>query len=72
MLYRITVKLPKNANGVRIEKGMFVDVVSNSLSNPVQVNGGGPVVDAFMNKYGVDLKKIGTVNTLYLETKRLQ
>lgn len=34
-LFRITVKQSKVSNGVRLEKGMSVEVVSNSFSNPV-------------------------------------
>ena len=47
-LFRVTVKTSKNTNGVRIERGMTVDVPSNSMSNPVTVNGGQTVADAFM------------------------
>ena len=32
-LYRVTVKQLKVANGLRIEKGMTADVVTNSISN---------------------------------------
>lgn len=44
-LFRITVKQSKNSNGIRLEKGMSVEVVSNSFSNPVSTNGGQAVVD---------------------------
>ena len=43
-LFRITVKQSKVSNGVRLEKGMSVEVVSNSFSNPVSTNGGQSVV----------------------------
>ena len=49
-LFRITVKTAKNSNGVRIEKGMSVDVVSNSFNNPVVTNGGQSVIDAFYRR----------------------
>ena len=39
-LFRITVKQSKNSNGIRIEKGMSVEVVFNSFSNTVITNGG--------------------------------
>lgn len=58
-LFRITVKQSKVSNGVRLENGMSVEVVSNSFSNPVSTNGGQPVVDAFYRIYGVDIKKTG-------------
>ena len=71
MLYRITVKQNKIANGIRVEKGMSVDVVTNSFSNPVTTNGGQPVVDAFMRIYGIDIKKAGALSTVYLDSQRI-
>ena len=44
----ITTKRANNSNGVRVEPGMQVKVVTNSFSNPVTTNGGQLVVDAFM------------------------
>ena len=46
-LFRITVKRMKNTNGVRLEPGMYVEIPSNSFSNPVTTNGGQTVADAF-------------------------
>lgn len=71
MLYRITVKNPKLSNGIRVEKGMSVDVVSNSMSNPVVTNGGQTVVDAFMRIYGIDIKKAGALSMAYLDVERI-
>ena len=71
MLYRITVKNSKLTNGIRVEKGMSVDVVSNSMSNPVTTNGGQSVVDAFMRIYGIDIKKAGALSTAYLDVVRI-
>ena len=71
MLYRITVKTPKNTNGVRIERGMSVDVVTNSLSDPVSTNGGQVVADAFMRIYGIDIKKAGALNRAWLDVERI-
>lgn len=70
-LFRVTVKTMKINNGIRIEKGMSVDVVSNSVSNPVLTNSGQSVNDAFMRIYGVDLKKLGALNTAYLDVQRI-
>ena len=66
-LFRITVKQSKNSNGVRIEKGMSVEVVTQSMSNPVSTNGGQVVADAFMRLYGVDIKKAGALSMVYLD-----
>lgn len=61
----------KLSNGIRIERGMSVDVVTNSISNPVVTNGGQQVADAFMRVYGVDIKKAGALNMIYLDVDRI-
>ena len=71
MLYRVTVKNSKNCNGVRLERGMSVDVVTNSMSNPVTTNGGQPVVDAFMRIYGIDIRKAGALSMAWLDVERI-
>lgn len=70
-LFRITVKMMRNTNGVRIEPGMSVQIVSNSMSNPVLTNGGQQVADAFMRMYGVDIKRVGALNMAYLNVERI-
>lgn len=70
-LFRVTIKTSKNTNGVRVEKGMTVDVPSNSMSNPVTVNGGQTVVDAFMRIYGIDIKRAGVLSMAYLDVQRI-
>lgn len=69
-LYRITVKSRKVGNGQRIEKGMSVDVMSWSLSNPV-ISDKKLVAKAFETRYFVDIERLGALNTAYLETQRL-
>ena len=71
MLYRIPAKQSKLTSGSREEKGMLVDVVSNSMSNPVVTNGGQTVVDAFMRIYGIDIKKAGALSMAYLDVERI-
>lgn len=70
-LFRIKVKQSKNSNGIRLEKGMSVEIVSNSFSNPVSTNGGQSVVDAFFRVYGVDIKKAGALSMVYLDVERI-
>lgn len=70
-LFRVTVKTSKNTNGVRIERGMSVDVTSNSMSNPVTVNCGQTVADAFMRIYGIDIKRAGALSMAYLDVERI-
>ena len=71
MLYRITVKNSKLTSGIRVEKGMSVDVVTNSTSNPVLINGGKEVADAFMRIYGIDIKKAGALSMAWLDVERI-
>ena len=70
-LFRVTVKQMNLTSGIRIEPGMSVDVVTNSMSNPLTTNGGQVVVDAFMRVYGIDLKRIGALSTVYLDVVRV-
>ena len=39
--FKITKKHIKNCNGIRIEPGMSVEVVTQTMSNPVVTNEGG-------------------------------
>ena len=71
MLYRVTVKSNKNSNGIRIERGMSVEVVTNNITNPVTTNGGQAVADAFMRIYGIDIRKAGALNMVYLDVQRI-
>ena len=71
MLYRVTVKSSKNGNGIRIERGMSVEVVTNNITNPVTTNGGQAVADAFMRIYGIDIRKAGALNMVYLDVNRI-
>lgn len=69
--FRITTKMMKNSNGVRIEPGMTVEVVTQSMNNPLLTNGGQAVADAFMRIYGIDIKKAGALNMGYLNVENL-
>ena len=71
MIYKITVKTSKNSNGIRVERGMSVEVVTNNITNPVTINGGQAVVDAFMRIYGIDIRKAGALNMVYLDVQRI-
>lgn len=66
-LFHITTKRSKNCNGVRVEAGLSVQVVTQSMSNPVSTNGGQVVADAFMRMYGIDIKRAGCLNNMDLE-----
>jgi hypothetical protein len=70
-LFRITVKQKVRTNGIVLDPGMSVEVVTQSMSNPVSTNGGTVVADAFMRIYGVDIKKAGALNNVYLDVKKI-
>ena len=70
-MFQITTKHTRNCNGIRIEPGMSVQVVTQSMSNPVITNGGQVVADAFMRIYGIDIKKAGCLNTVELNVERI-
>ena len=70
-IFRVTVKQSKLSSGIHIERGMSVDVVTNSMSNPLTTNGGQAVADAFMRIYGVDMKRLNALSTVYLDVDRI-
>ena len=68
-LFTITTKRRKICNGVLIEPGMTVQIVS-PFNNPVTVNGGQAVEDAFMRMFGISLKKANALNMSDLDVKK--
>ena len=68
-LFTITTKRRKICNGVQIEPGMKVQVVS-PFNNPVTVNGGQAVEDAFQRLFGISLKKANALNLSDLEVHK--
>ena len=70
--FRITTKQTSHFNGIRIEPGMSVEVITREMTNPLTMNGGQPVVDAFMRIYGVDIKKAGVCSPVYLDVKQIR
>lgn len=67
--FRITTKHVKNCNGIRIEPGMSVEVITQTMSHPVSTNGGQCVVDAFYRIYGINIKKAGCLNNIELNVE---
>ena len=67
-LFRITVKQSRSINGVRLEKGMTVEVVTPTTSNPLNnPQGRDQIAAAFMTKYGEDMKKAQSLSSGYLD-----
>lgn len=71
MLYKVTVKSNLNSNGVRLEKGMSVEVASQSYSLLSTLQGKELVNNAFKAKYGVDVKKACALTSLYLDVVKI-
>ena len=74
-LWRISVKRSESVNGIRLEKGMFVDMVTPvSMSNPLNSNPGEnkpKINNLFVSKYGVDLLKAGLISTSHLQSEKI-
>lgn len=71
MLYKVTVKSNLNSNGVRLEKGMSVEVASQSFPLLSTMQGKELVNNAFKAKYGVDVKKAGAFTSRYLDLEKI-
>lgn len=71
-LWKISVKSEVNKVGLRVEKGMFVELTTTSLSNPLTTNfsKNAPLInDLFRSKYGIELGHY--VNTAYLKAEEI-
>ena len=69
--FLITTKSRTQFNGIRIEPGMSVEVVTRDMTNPLLINGGQLVIDAFMRIYGIDIKKAGICSMVFLDVNRI-
>jgi hypothetical protein len=69
--YRVTTKHLRTTNGIRIEPGMSVEVITSTIGNPVVNNGGTSVQQAFLRIYGVDIKMAGCLNMGELSVKEI-
>ena len=69
-IWKFTTKMKRNCNGVFIEKGMTVEVVTQTTSNPLHnPQGREQIAAAFMVKYGVDMKKAQNLTPGYLDSQ---
>lgn len=69
--FLITTKQRTQFNGIRIEPGMSVEVITSSFTNPLTMNGGQPVVDAFYRIYGIDIRRAGVCSPVYLDVRQI-
>lgn len=70
-LWIITVKSSGTTNGIRYEKGMSVEVLTKNTSSPLSYVPVGHqlIIDAFKQKYGVDVKAAHILGSGYLDVK---
>lgn len=67
-LWTYTTKRKALINGVHIEKGMTVEVVSPTTANLITSQQGRDLIaDAFMRKYGIDMKKANFLSASNLD-----
>ena len=71
MLYKVTIKNTQTVNGIRLEKGMSVEVAAQSNPLLSTLQGKELVNNAFKAKYGVDVKKACALTTLYLDVVKI-
>lgn len=71
MLYKVTIKNTSIVNGVRLEKGMSIEVASQTSNIWGDSKGKELVRNAFMVKYGVDLKKACAIDSVHLDVQRI-
>ena len=69
-IFRITATTTIISNGQRLDKGLSVDIQTNGFANPIY-NEKERVAYAFLYQRGVDLKKLGALNSAYLNAKRI-
>ena len=70
-LYRITVKKQMYTSQGVLEPGMSVQVSSFTIADPLLIDYGNLVNNAFLRIYGIDLKQANALNSLVLESKRI-
>lgn len=66
-LFRATIKRKVICNGVHLDAGMSVEVLTNSIQT---TEGKNKIAEAFMKKYDVDVKKTGTF-TQYMDIVKI-
>ena len=75
-LFRVTVKASRSINGVRLEKGMSVDVSKGTNTATTAdvfgtTDGKKLVANAFMTKYGIDVVKANALSKIYMDVEKI-
>ncbi len=69
-LWKISVKRKVNKVGLRLEEGMFVELVAPTATNPLAQSKYIPQIrQLFESKYGIDPEQYA--NTGYMESERI-
>lgn len=69
-IFRITATATRVGNGQRLDRGLYVDLQTYSYANPIY-NSKEQVANAFLYQRGVDIKKLGALNTSCLKATRI-
>lgn len=69
-LFTATIKTTRVVNGERLEKGMNVEFSFQGAPLSSR-DGQQKIIDAFQNKYGVDLKKASSVSSAYILVEKI-
>lgn len=71
-LYRVSVRLYRCVNGVRIEPGMSVEVQSSNFWNPLMTADGRKAIEeAFYRRYGLSLEEARAIDPCWLKVEKL-
>ena len=71
-IYRVSTKGSMNSAGYHIEPGMSVDISTMYLVSCMCGQIAPQVQQAFLAKYGVDLKAMNCLNAGYLKVEKLR
>lgn len=72
-LWKIEMKQSGIVNGVRVEKGMFVELTTTSSTPPLSTSSNNETIgQLFLNKYGVDVMKARLINQGRMACTRIQ
>lgn len=71
-LYKITTKRSQTKNGEHIAKDMEIEIVTTNSSQPLATQENRQkIVDAFKNKYGIDMKKANALSIIDLDVEKI-
>ena len=69
--YRITVRMKAFSAGMVIESGMSIEMASMTPNPVTNVQAAEQVNNLFKASFGVDLKKMGVLNSGYLKVDKI-